>query len=228
MLVVDRAIPHAAGKNEPPMGPTIAKGILVGLALRAGISAPCHSRMLSTGPCPSPHHAEYPRWPSASGIAAGFHTTARRTTPVTTPSASIEASRSGPSFVRHSVARGTSCALLPGRYVGSRRRSCTPASGSLPPRTLFPPLGGACLRLSSPHPPLPCWPFSTAGRVPATSCSSEPPRPSPTPRVPDACPRRSPSLADSSSLPLLQPVPLARPSTLHSLCAWRCTVSPTC
>ena len=87
--------------------------------------------------------------------------------------------------------------------------------------------GGPCPRLSSPRPSLPRWPSSTAGRVPATSCSSAPPCPSPTPCVPYACPRHSPSLADSSSPPRLQPVALLCPSTLYSPCAWRRIVSPT-
>ena len=141
VLVVDRATPHAAGKNEPPTGPTIAKAFLVGPALGAGISAPCHCGTFLTGPCPSRHHAEYVCRPSASGIAARFHKTARRTAPVPTASASSQASLSGPSFVRHSVGHGTFCALLPGRYVRICRRFRTPLSQPLLPRTLSPFLG---------------------------------------------------------------------------------------
>ena len=225
--VADRAIPHAASKSEPPMGPTIANALVVGPALRAGSSAPCHRRMFSTGSCPSRGHAEYPRRPSASGIAARFHTTARRTPPAhqstvyqpTSTAASCQASRSGLSYVRHprNFLRPATRRLRP--HPSALLYSTAPAAVAVDP---VPSSWGSCLRLPSPHPPLPCWPSSTAGRVPATSCSAAPPRLSSTPGVPHACPRPSPSLADSPSLPLLQlSLPLVRPSTLHSPCARR-------
>ena len=156
------------------MGPTIANAILVGTALRAGIAAPCHRRMFSTGSCPSRPHAEYSRRPSASGIAARSHTNARLTPPVhqsTSTSASCQASPSVPSFVRHarSFLRPAAQPLCP--HLSALPYSTAPAAVAADP---VPSSGGSCLRLPSSHPPLPCWPFSTLAVSPPLLASPGP------------------------------------------------------
>ena len=221
----DRDFPHAAGTSEPPVGSTVANAILIGPALRAGnVGAPRHLRLLATMQDPT---LSIPA--SASGIAAQFLTTARRTPPAhqySTPVHLYFSIMSGFSLWAALYAAST---ILP-----ASRRPAAPSAPSVLPYSAAPaavaadpvPLAGVLVRVRHHHIPLlPGWPPSTAARVPTISCSPAPLRAFPpllvsstpslyhllrlgTPRVLPSCSPPCPSSARPSCTPRVPGAPV--------------------